>query len=135
MENKEEAEEKTKQLDIIVGGCVKAFRTLINASVYVLLFYFIYLSINSLAGKETDANIALLADLSTGCSKLLLALTILSVLLATFGILYGRKQERLKKDVIRDLSEYRTKYEQILDPERTSSNLANNGDTRPEDKP
>jgi len=58
---------------------------------------------------------------------------ILSILIGVGGILFGVAQKRLRKAVISRLSPYQQKYEELIDKNRTSSNINTDGSTKQED--
>lgn len=100
-------------------------------------------AIHDLAGKETLANFDLGARLETKSETVTsstigltnsTSLAILGLIFGFGGILYGRQQARLRKDTVERLHQYQLKYEQTIDPNRTSSTLTVRGETRPEDK-
>jgi hypothetical protein len=121
---------------------------------FVAIAFFCWLSIDSLSGKMTSANINIHAEAqgkfgpnsaapeqseATVCppnkTGLLAQGTILAALLVgAVGWSYGRNQARLKRDVIQRLHKYQLQMELEKDPTRTSSRLTASGDTRPEDQ-
>lgn len=50
------------------------------------------------------------------------------------GVLYGRRQAKLRRDVVERLHHYQELWETMKDPNRTSSNLTKRGETRKEDE-
>lgn len=79
------------------------------------------------AGKITLADVTfswLVSDKLAG---------VLGLIFGTGGILYGRRQARLRKDVVERMHHFQMKYEKTFDPKRSSSSLTVRGDTREED--
>lgn len=99
--------------------------SVIRWSAIIVCFYFAYLSIGELAGKQTDALINI---------KMLLDSNFLGIIFGGGGIIYGVVQKRLKQNVIKRLQPRIQNFEQQLDPNRTSSLLTSGGDTNPADE-
>ena len=89
--------------------------------------YFFAPSFEALAGKETTPNFSLELLMNKHFA------TIMAILFGTGGIVYGRKQAKLRKDTIERLHQYQVKHETEKDLKRTSSQLSPRGDTRKED--
>jgi hypothetical protein len=91
--------------------------------------FMLYLSIHSLSGKITLANIGfnLLADLR--------GRDIILLFLGLTGIGYGLAQRNLRRRQLKKSAERIAKLEAMIDPRRTSSLLTPNGKTRKEDLP
>lgn len=89
--------------------------------------YCAYLSVASLAGRSTNADIVVnvLSDIRISQA--------LAWLLAAGGISYGRVQRRLKKGTVERLQGRIKELETRVDPKRSSSGLTVRGDTNPED--
>lgn len=120
----------------------KVVRDLIKYGAVVWIVYFVYASIDSLSGKTTLANIDLKAkgELSSPTEvesedawRYCWPVLPLAGLFGIGGILYGRRQAKLRHDVIEREHQRTLELEAKLDPERTSSELTSRGDTRPED--
>lgn len=93
-------------------------------SALVGIAYFGYESISVIAGKVTLADISFSWFMSKDMAAFL------GVLVGAGGIVYGKRQARLRKDTIARLHTYQEKYELTHDPSRTSSYLTKRGDTR-----
>ena len=110
----------------IIGGI---FNGLIRWGGIVTCFYCLYLIVESLAGKTTAADIALKAitdlELDRGVLYLLTGGT-------TFWAIRERK---LRKKKTKDIEAHIRELEERIDPNRTSRNLTETGDTHPEDEP
>ena len=52
---------------------------------------------------------------------------------AIAGLVYGRRQSRLRQDDVQRLGECKRLYEERFDARRTSSKITRRGETRPED--
>lgn len=103
--------------------------TLIRWGGGVGIAFFFYLTIEALAGKSTESNLALKLVTDFNASDYLW-----KTLAAVFGI-YGWNQRKLRKDTVQRLQGRNSKLETAIDPGRTSSRLTQRGDTRPEDMP
>lgn len=99
--------------------------SLIRWVAIVACFGFVYLSIDSLAGKQTDAVINL---------KMLLNSNFLGVIFGSGGIIYGYAQKKLRQKVIARLQPRIQHFEQLMDPTRSSSLLTEHGNTNPDDE-
>ena len=97
----------------------------IRWSAIVLCALFGYLSVATLAGKETNAVIDI---------KMLLDSNVLGIIFGGGGIVYGVVQWRLKRRVIARLQPRIQAFEQQIDPSRSSSLLTEHGETNPEDR-
>ena len=90
--------------------------------------YFGYLSIESLAGQKTSADIGVnfLANIDISVA--------LAWAVGAGGVLYGSKQKKLRKDTIEKLQKRIKELELKSDFNRSSSELTSRGDTRLEDR-
>jgi hypothetical protein len=100
---------------------------LIVACVYIVCAYFIYLSIDSLAGKTTLTNIVL-SYLSERESDYGFP-WILAFVFFVWAIL--ERKERQRK--VESLHKHNRELEERMNPGRTSSGLLPNGETNPKD--
>lgn len=123
----------------VIDGIVK------NGS-YVACAYFAYLSIDSLSGKSTQADISINASAEatvsrgdspsphSGPDNAVAHITVAGALtVAVLAIIYGRWQARLRRQVIEQFHPYQVQHEGKVDPRRTTSGLTKSGQTRPED--
>ena len=92
----------------------------------VLALRYIYMCVEAISGKLTDFNVGVVASLEV---SVILAWTV-----GLSGVVYGRLQRRLRKDVIEKLQGRINQLEKQIDKNRSSSKLTPRGDTRPEDK-
>jgi hypothetical protein len=97
------------------------------------ILFFCYKIASALAGHYTFAQIGLgfLADIRTTNGIIKAA----CVLLGGSGFGYGYKQRQLRRKEISAVSHRNRELEKRIDPRRTSSNLTEQGTTRPEDQP
>jgi hypothetical protein len=91
--------------------------------------YLAYLSIKSLSGQVTLADIAIrfISDFRTSRG--------VAYLFGLGGIGYGVRQRKLRRDHIEQSSRTIEHLEKLTDPGRSSSRLTRRGETRPEDRP
>jgi hypothetical protein len=82
-----------------------------------------------LAGKTTlaDIGIRFVGDLKLSEAA--------AYIFGVGGVGYGWKQRNLRRDSLQHLHPRAQKYEESIDPARSSSRLTPRGDTRPEDDP
>jgi hypothetical protein len=116
--------EHTRKLRII-DGSVSIINTLIKFGCLAAVFLFSYWMVDSLAGKQTFANI--------GVSVLFDSRT-LAIIFGGGGVVYGLAERRLRKKTVKRFQPRIKELEQLLDPNRTSSLLTEGGDTNPEDE-
>lgn len=110
----------------IIGGI---FNGLIRWGGVTACLYFLYLIVDSLAGKTTTTDIALKAITDLKLDRGIL------YLLTGGTTLWAIGERRLRKKTIKDMAAHTKKLEELIDPNRTSSNLTETGDTHPEDEP
>jgi hypothetical protein len=105
----------------------KSVRVLLICAAIIAVAYLLGHAIESLAGKETDANIFvnLLGKLEIS--------VILSWVVGGAGVAYGRSQMKLRKTTVQRLHGRIKSLEIEIDPARQSSKLTPRGDTNPED--
>jgi hypothetical protein len=109
-------------------GVTSVIRELIRWGGLILITRYLYLTVAALAGQQTTADIGinLLADLRITEA--------FAILFGSSGIAYALGQRKLRRDTVERLQGRIKKYERLLDPERSSSNLTARGETRPEDE-
>ena len=110
----------------IIGGI---FSRLIRWGGIIACFYFLYLIVDSLAGKTTATDIALKAITDLKLDRGIL------YLLAGGTTIWAVRERKLRKKNTKHISEHIKELEELIDPNRTSSNLTETGDTHPEDEP
>ena len=109
--------------DMVISVSSQFFKFLTVA----VVVYFGYKSIDSLAGEITDTNfiVGLFSDKYFA--------NVVCLLAAVFGVLYGRKQSKLRKDVVERYHPYMKNEEEAVDPNRSSSHMDARGENRLED--
>ena len=135
-----------------VDSWTKIGHSLIWAVTIIVCMYFASVIGLAWAGKKTDANINIKADVKalanmdhkecdcpetevvTELPAYAWAPGLLGLIFGLMGIAYGRGQSNLRRDVIERFHPYQEKLEKGLDERRSSSGLTSRGDTRPEDK-
>ena len=137
MENNKKLKENIEQLkrELAVQRAVRRSESwpsvannLVKWTGLVAITYFIYLSVDSLSGHTTIADIGVqfLGDVNV------------SVFLAWFfglsSILYGFKQRKLRKDTIERLQSRNVTLEKEIHPGRSSSSVDSRGNTLKENK-
>ena len=93
---------------------------------YGTIFWVCYLSIKELAGKQTIADIKLMADINFD--------RWVAYIFGIGGIGYGITQKNLKEKNIERLSKEKEQLELFLNPDKKSSNLTSKGNTKKEDR-
>lgn len=112
----------------IIDAIDANIRLLIKYGFLAVVAFFAYGAIAVLAGKQTFAQIGikLLGDIKIANS--------IGYVVGGSGIIYGRRQKKLKEDVIQKLAPRIKELETKIDPKRSSSGLTERGRTRPEDE-
>jgi hypothetical protein len=108
------------------GAFTAVVQSLIMWGALVWICYFVYLSILALAGRETQANIAI-----NLMAQLKLQYT-LPYMVGTGGVAYGYFQRRLRKKRVAEMAEHISRLETHIDPNRSSSKLRPDGTTPPD---
>ena len=87
---------------------------------------FFYLSIRELSGKATSADIVinLLSKVEFSAS----------IVVAASGVIYGKRQRKLREDHIKSTGPYIERLETLLNIDREGSKINRAGNTREEDK-
>ena len=109
-----------------IGGI---FNGLIRWGGVVACCYCLYLMIDALAGKTTATDIALNAITDLKLDERIL------YLLTGGTTFWAIRERKLRKKTIKHITAQVKELEEHIDPNRTSSNLTETGDTRPEDEP
>jgi hypothetical protein len=121
------AENRILRQTHISQSIASVINTAIRWGAVTLWVYCGYLSVDSLAGKETEANILVkfLGNLSISQG--------LAYALAGASILYGMRERRLRKKTVERIHPRVQQLEKGRDPRRTSSHLTPTGETNPKD--
>ena len=106
--------------------------TLIRWAGVVGFMYLVYRTVDSLAGKQTSADIAISGGLDLKFLANRYASQIIFGLFGGGGVLYGLRQKRLYKKATDKLRRVE-KYERQLDSNRSSSGLDDGSQPNPED--
>lgn len=112
---------KISEISTNIGRAISAIK-------WIAVAYIAYQAMGSISGETTDANIVIqvLASAPTKNAIFLLAIVILG--------LWGVSERRLRYSKTQYLTGRIKELEEMIDPERTSSNLASSGATHPRDK-
>jgi hypothetical protein len=113
-----------KKIDAVLA----VVRDIIKWGSIVLIVRYVYLSISTLAGHQTYADIGVQFLGNVKISDSLL------YLLTGGSIIYGMGERRLRRKHIGRIVPLKNELEKKLDPNRTSSNLTRKGTTRPGDE-
>ena len=132
---------ETYKITKIMDGVVKVFNTLIQYGSAVLIFRYIYLSVNSLAGRETFADIKVdwktVMDVVKESGDLnpflYWGIVILAVLVSFGSIIYGWRERSLRISNIERMESHISYLETMIDKDRSSSGLTPQGTTNPKD--
>ena len=120
---------KIHRLNMVTNAVTAIVTTLGRSAIAICVAWFVYLSIDSLSGKETNAIIDFKALANLNLNKYLV------ILLCGGSCFWGFNERRLRKQTTARHSKRQTELERKLDPNRTSSQLPATGNTRQEDKP
>lgn len=110
------------------GAIASVVNNLIRWAGVVAIAGFVYLSIDSLAGETTSADIGVRIIGNIKLSE------VFAFLFGGGGVAYGLRQRTLRRSTIERLQARIKKLEEKKDPARTSSGLTPKGDTHPNDK-
>lgn len=103
-------------------------KTLIHTTGFVLCFYMVKGSIESLSGKQTIASIVV------GLAAEMQANKWISYAIAALCGGAWFRERNLRKKKVKELTEHSARLERLVDPSRTSSQLTPDGNSRPEDR-
>lgn len=123
-----EAELRVLKRSRTAEGIISTIQATIKYGAIVWISYYAYLSISDLAGKRTFADIGLnfLANFKVT--------VVLAWIVGIVGIVYGKAQNKLRKDTVERLQSRIALLEGKIDPSRSSSKLTTRGETNPEDR-
>ena len=126
-ENHVDTELEIRRIETRADMLISVSSHLFKFLTVAVLAYFGYMSIDSLAGEITNANfiVGLFSDKNFA--------NVVCTLAAVCGILYGRKQSKLRKDVVERYHKYMKNEEEAVDPNRSSSHMDARGENRLED--
>lgn len=112
----------------LIAKSFELAREVVKASVWLGGFYYAYRSIVELAGKQTDAKIAIAYIFSSGNDYGL------PWVLAICGLVYGYIERRLRERKTAYLQGRIRELEEKIDPNRKGSGLLPTGRTNPDDE-
>lgn len=117
----------------------ETIKKIIDAVKWMFVVYYAYKSIEALAGKITFADLSFDATINQNAAAgvplgYVLLIVIFALLVATLGILYGRRESKLRKDTVERLTSQITTLQTMIDGNRTSSMLTTRGETSEKDK-
>ncbi len=120
--------DKDSSRTLITIKLIDLARILTQSATFAFCVYHGSKAIIALAGEETTANFAFSyftgADSTYG----------IPWLAASVGVAYGYGERRLRQRKTRHFQSRITKLEQLIDKNRSSSGLATDGQTHPEDR-
>ena len=128
--NKDLLEYRQQRTEVWSIAVTKICKYIMTALATIIPFRFIFLSIASLAGLDTDAEINVVFDVLKNTS----VRSILFLCAGIGGVVYGLVERRIRVTKIRRLSRRVKSLEKELDKDRQSSGLSRTGSTRKEDE-
>lgn len=123
------AELKHAQIANIINAIQSVLCTFGRCAAWVAVAYYMAQMVGHLAGKETIAKFA--ADIIVKLS----ADRWIAYIIGGGGMVYGLRQGHLRKKTTKRLTDRVREFEKLIDPNRTSSGMPPDGQTRKEDKP
>lgn len=103
-------------------------RYFLTCSTAIGIAWIVYMCVLALAGKETDANVALSVLGNVSIANGLLASA------GASGAAYGLYERHVRKTTVERMSGRIHELEKEIDPKRSTSRLTPRGDTHPEDR-
>jgi hypothetical protein len=113
-----------RRLVVVSDAVTRIVCTFFHCAAFVLCCWFIYLAVESLAGKKTDARILFQAITDLKVNQWV------AYIFGAGGVTYGYVQKRLRQSTVARLQDRVQKFESELDPDRSSSGLPTTGSTR-----
>lgn len=115
-----------------VQGAVSVINNLIRWGGALGIARYVYLGVVALAGHTTMADIGVkfVANVQVGQALA----QALAWIFGGSGVMYGLRQRKVRRDAIGRLSPGHVERERTIDPKRSSSQLTERGETRPEDR-
>jgi hypothetical protein len=125
--SRDEIEASVARFTEIVRSITSIIQLSVKGIIILGCFFFIYKSISSLAGLDTNANIVLqvLTDLKAN--------QWFGYVVGGGGLVYGIRERRLRQRNIKRMAERTDKLEKAIDPQKNSSYLSMVGEARMED--
>jgi len=118
------AEMSHQNTAVFIDRSFNTINTLIKFAALSFIAYVFYLSVDTLAGRQTLANINI---------AMLLDSRALATIFGAGGIVYGWNQRRLRQKSVKQFQPRIQKLEQLLDSDRSTSSLTAAGETNPDD--
>jgi hypothetical protein len=112
----------------LIDRSAQVLNSVITAITVLGLAYSAVLAARALAGQETGGLIAFLTSTGSG------ATATAGTGVGGLGAIYGLWQRHLRRRTIARLAPRIARYEQLVDPNRTSSGLTEFGSTNPDDE-
>ena len=122
-------ENKILRQSRIVESVTTIVTTGLKCAMLVLIFRYLYLSIDVLAGKTTVASVLLNFLGSLTVSKTL------AYLFGGTGVVYGIAERQVRRKTIKRIGGRIKLLEMMIDPDRSSSGLTDKGDPAPPPTP
>jgi hypothetical protein len=120
-------EQKLRWKTIRLTSWIPVIQNLIRWAGVSVTLYFLFRSVEVLAGRTTDANFGLKVLASKYAGLALMAL------FGGGGVAYGLQQRKLRRDAVAHVSPRIEELERRLDRKRSSSKLTTRGETNPGD--
>ena len=128
--NKELLEYRRHRMVVWAATFTTIIKYVTTAAATIIPFWFAYLSISSLAGLDTDAEISVMFDIIKNTS----VRTIVFLCVGIGGLVYGLIERRVRVRKVSRLGNRIKALEQTVDSDRQSSSLDRTGSTRKEDE-
>ena len=128
--NKELLEYRKHRTTVWAVTLTKMIKYVTTATATIISSWFAYLSIDSLSGLDTDAEINVVFDIIKNTSTR----TIIVFCVGIGGLVYGLRERILRVRKVSHLSSRIKDLEQAVDKDRQSSSLNRTGSTRREDE-
>lgn len=128
--NKELLEYRRQRMVIWSITITKIFKYLVIATATIVPFWFVFLSIDSLAGLDTEAEISVAFNILKSTS----VRSIIFLCVGIVGIVYGLGERIVRIRKVLRLTKRIKSLEEIVDKGRQSSRLNQTGSTRKEDE-
>jgi hypothetical protein len=121
------AENRLLRRGNVAASITKVLKTAIKYGALVLVFRYLYLMVLALSGKTTFASIVISFIGNLTVSKAL------AYIFGGGGVLYGLGERHVRRKAVKRHGNRIKHLESLIDPNRSSSNLTETGETPPED--
>ena len=129
METHVDTELEIKRIETRTYTLISISSHLFKFLTIAVLAYFGYMSIDALSGEITEANFIV------GLFSNKYFANVICLLVAIASIIYGRRQSKLRKDVVERFHKHMQNEEKAIDPSRSSSRMDARGENRLEENP